>query len=131
MTFVGAREQVQKQLRDRGDIPIEALWDCAGYLAKTVLDAIGDLFKGAKSIQTWFSDVARVVSRSVPEERLWEQLGEKVVKDLDRSGEQVTSLHASEQAKVAHEEMTTMVWTTPLGLPIVQPYRKLRRRQVC
>lgn len=26
--------------------------------------------------------------------------------------------------------MTAVVWTTPLGLPIVQPYRKTKRRQV-
>jgi len=31
---------------------------------------------------------------------------------------------------LAKEQMTTMIWTTPLGLPVAQPYRKLRRRQV-
>ena len=26
--------------------------------------------------------------------------------------------------------MTTVIWTTPLGLPIVQPYRKTIRKQI-
>lgn len=26
--------------------------------------------------------------------------------------------------------MTTVIWTTPLGLPIVQPYRKTKKKQV-
>lgn len=28
------------------------------------------------------------------------------------------------------EQMTTVIWTTLLGLPIVQPYRKAGRKQV-
>jgi DNA-directed RNA polymerase len=28
------------------------------------------------------------------------------------------------------EQMTSVIWTTPLGLPIVQPYRKIARKQV-
>ena len=34
VTFVGAREQIEKQLLDRGDIPPEASWAAASYLAK-------------------------------------------------------------------------------------------------
>jgi DNA-directed RNA polymerase len=32
--------------------------------------------------------------------------------------------------RIAKEQMTSVVWTTPLGLPIVQPYRKTKRNQV-
>ena len=31
---------------------------------------------------------------------------------------------------VKKEQMTTVIWTTPLGLPIVQPYRKIVRKQI-
>ena len=31
---------------------------------------------------------------------------------------------------VKKEQMTTVIWTTPLGLPIVQPYRKTIRKQI-
>ena len=36
VTFVGAREQIEKQLKDRGDIPSEKVWGAASYLAKKV-----------------------------------------------------------------------------------------------
>jgi DNA-directed RNA polymerase len=36
VTFVGAREQIDKQLRDRGDIPCEECYLAAAYLAKQV-----------------------------------------------------------------------------------------------
>jgi DNA-directed RNA polymerase len=29
------------------------------------------------------------------------------------------------------DQMTTVIWTTLLGLPIVQPYRRGGRKQVC
>ena len=32
--------------------------------------------------------------------------------------------------RLSKEQMTAVVWTTPLGLPIVQPYRKTKRRQI-
>lgn len=32
--------------------------------------------------------------------------------------------------RLKKEQMTSVVWTTPLGLPIVQPYRKTKRKQI-
>lgn len=32
--------------------------------------------------------------------------------------------------KAGKEQMTTVIWTTLLGLPIVQPYRRAGRKQV-
>lgn len=36
VTFIGAREQIEKQLRDRGDIPTEVCWPASSYLATKV-----------------------------------------------------------------------------------------------
>lgn len=36
VTFIGARDQIEKQLKDRGDIPAEDCWTAASYLAKNV-----------------------------------------------------------------------------------------------
>jgi hypothetical protein len=36
VTFIGAREQIEKQLKDRKDIPEEDCWPAASYLAKRV-----------------------------------------------------------------------------------------------
>jgi DNA-directed RNA polymerase len=32
--------------------------------------------------------------------------------------------------RLKKEQMTSVVWSTPLGLPIVQPYRRTKRKQV-
>jgi DNA-directed RNA polymerase len=42
-------------------------------------------------------------------------------------GETIISIPKS---AVKKEQMTTVIWTTPLGLPIVQPYRKIIRKQI-
>lgn len=36
VTYVGARDQIEKQLKDRGDIPEEECWATSSYLAKQV-----------------------------------------------------------------------------------------------
>ena len=82
MTFVGARDQIERQLKERKDIPHEKVRAAASYLAKKVKFfvsfvvfeptsvvcviqvplSIGDTFKGAKAIQTWLNLCARVIS---------------------------------------------------------------------
>jgi DNA-directed RNA polymerase len=37
VTYVGAREQIEKQLKDRRDIPSEECWGAAAYVAKKVI----------------------------------------------------------------------------------------------
>lgn len=121
VTFVGAKNQIAKQLSERG-LAAEVVWETAAYLAKKVLYSIGDLFAGAESIQRWLKDSALLIARSIPPERL----------------HAVTAGEDSETGKptlktgpnVSREMMTSVIWTTPLGLPVVQPYRKDIRKQI-
>lgn len=39
VTFVGAREQLEKRLEERGDVPVEDAWLASSYLAKRVRTA--------------------------------------------------------------------------------------------
>ncbi|KAF9239424.1 hypothetical protein BU15DRAFT_61937 [Melanogaster broomeanus] len=105
---------------DRGDIPEEQCWDASSYLAKRVLFCIGDLFSGAKAIQTWLNLCAKLISKSIPEDRL----SEATKPQHSRS---VSKMLVN---RIRKEQMSTVVWTTPLGLPIVQPYRKTQRKQI-
>lgn len=58
---------------------------------------------------------ARLITKAIPPDRI----------------EAATSGTAKEKAKsLRKEQMTSVIWTTPLGLPIVQPYRAVKRRQV-
>ncbi|KAG8691426.1 DNA-directed RNA polymerase [Ceratobasidium sp. 423] len=111
VTFIGARDQIEKQLRDIIGISREDSWPVAAYLAKRVLGAIGDLFKGASQIQHWLSNSARLISKSIPEDRMSE-------------------LQIASPREAARERMTSVIWTTALGLPIVQPYRKAKKKQI-
>jgi DNA-directed RNA polymerase len=131
VTFIGAREQIEKQLKDRGDISQEDCWGAASYLAKQVLFCIGDLFSGAKAIQTWLNISARLISRSIPADRLQEATTE--LKTRRKGPKKKTGNLSSPRPpplRLSKELMTSVIWTTPLGLPIVQPYRKLKRKQV-
>mgnify|MGYP002713930343 FL=1 len=125
VTFVGAKNQVMRQLIDRGDVPAESLWSTASYLAKVIMGCIGDLFSGANLIQEWLSVSARLIAKSIPPERI----EQAKLADTSRrvSDESKTKAAVTRAAK---EQMTSVIWTTALGLPIVQPYRKVKKHQV-
>lgn len=95
VTFVGAIHQIKKQISHF--IPEgENAHLYARYLANQVFLSIRELFENAHLIQDWLSESARRITRSV---------------SLD-FGETDHDLHSS-----------SVIWTTPLGLPCVQPYR--------
>ncbi|KAF8335860.1 uncharacterized protein EI90DRAFT_2992928 [Cantharellus anzutake] len=118
VTFVGARAQIEKQLRDRGDVDRMKTWDASNYLAKKTLGSIQDLFSGAKAIQDWLHFAAKLIAKSVPPNRL---------EDAQKIG---VSKNGKYEPRSHREMMTSVIWTTPMGLPIVQPYRKLKRKQI-
>ncbi|KAG6896061.1 hypothetical protein C0992_010594 [Termitomyces sp. T32_za158] len=126
VTFVGAREQIEKQLKDKKIVNEEDSWAAASYLATKVIQSIGDLFSGATSIQNWFAACARIIAKSIPKERLPEAMAES----KQRIKKQRTKLFTVSDTRLKKEQMTSVVWTTLLGLPIVQPYRKIHRKQV-
>lgn len=85
-----------------------------------VLNCIGDLFSGAKAIMDWLTTSARLISRSIPPTRIQEATTN--LTSTSRTGK-VTS-------RAAKEFMSAVIWTTPLGLPVVQPYRKAHKKQI-
>ncbi|PLW04732.1 hypothetical protein PCASD_26132 [Puccinia coronata f. sp. avenae] len=148
VTFVGAREQIKRQLKDLGVIPIPNLYISAAYVATLVLRSIGEVFKGAVAIQKWLTIVARLVSKSIPPERaalLTQKKGgdedgsagadgqdpkdaklkTRKVRPVKRRGTATAA-----DADVDVELMTSMTWTTPLGLVVCQPYRAQNRTQI-
>ncbi|CCA72321.1 related to RPO41-DNA-directed RNA polymerase, mitochondrial [Serendipita indica DSM 11827] len=131
VTFIGARDQIYKQLKTFDDLDGMDLYPWAIYLAKVTLNCIGTLFKGAKDIQLWLNDCARLISKSIPEDRvrlmvMAEQDARRVPGDVKQS----ISRQWAADKNGGKEQMTTVIWTTLLGLPIVQPYRKAGRKQI-
>ncbi|QSL65643.1 hypothetical protein MERGE_002956 [Pneumocystis wakefieldiae] len=101
VTYVGARNQIFNQLKNIDDLPREMLFNLACYLAKKVFFSLKSMFTGAHKIQEWLNEAAKRISKSIN-----------------------TSL--SDDINL----MTSVIWTSPLNLPIVQPYRKLSRKQI-
>jgi DNA-directed RNA polymerase len=93
-----------------------------------VLSAIGDLFTGATEIQTWLNICARLISKSIPQERIDEAQTEHKRKRAVAVRRKKRAVLPD--AYLKKEQMTSVVWTTPLGLPICQPYRKTARKQI-
>ncbi|KAF8537956.1 hypothetical protein BDD12DRAFT_743411 [Trichophaea hybrida] len=117
VTFIGARAQIQKQLEDNPAIPRQEVVRCAGYLARLVFDGIKSVFTGATKIQHWLALAARMISRSVSPA----QYGD--LKDHHNGVlEDSKNSHIRRKGKV--EFMTSVVWTTPLRMAVVQPYRQ-------
>ncbi|POY72881.1 putative DNA-directed RNA polymerase [Rhodotorula taiwanensis] len=124
VTFIGAKNQIQRQLKDRGDVPAEHLYACSLYLGRLVLDSIGDLFKGASGIQTWLNRCARLIAKSIPPQRIEAALQQQKPRKTTKRGVSPTL------SRIPKEQMTSVIWTTPLGLPVVQPYRRPKKKQV-
>ncbi|PHT57011.1 DNA-directed RNA polymerase 2, chloroplastic/mitochondrial [Capsicum baccatum] len=88
VTYIGARDQIKRRLKERGAIGDDSeIFGAACYAAKVTLTALGEMFEAARSIMTWLGECAKII--------------------------------ASENEPVR--------WTTPLGLPVVQPYHKIGR----
>ncbi|KAK9676163.1 hypothetical protein RND81_11G058800 [Saponaria officinalis] len=91
VTYIGARDQIKRRLKERDAIADDnELFAAACYAAKVTMTALGEMFEAARSIMSWLGDCAKII--------------------------------ASENQPVQ--------WTTPLGLPVVQPYRNFGRRLI-
>ncbi|KAK8694366.1 hypothetical protein V6N13_071920 [Hibiscus sabdariffa] len=91
VTYIGARDQIKRRLKERGVITDDReLFVASCYAAKTTLTALGEMFQAARAIMNWLGECAKII--------------------------------ASENEPVS--------WTTPLGLPVVQPYRVLGRHLI-
>lgn len=83
VTFIGARQQIENALKDKGKVSDEDMFLASRYLATSTFSSIKEMFSGAREIMTWLSDCATLIAKQ---------------------GKPVT-------------------WVTPMGLPVVQPYR--------
>ena len=116
VTFIGARLQIEKQLEDDPAIPHDRVGACSSYIAKLVFHSIAEFFTGATKIQTWLAKSAGMIARSVSPAQ-YQDLADHSSGKLRES----KSRHVRRRGKV--EFMTSVVWTTPLKMVVVQPYR--------
>ncbi|QIW99677.1 hypothetical protein AMS68_005195 [Peltaster fructicola] len=110
------------------------------YISKLIFKSLGGMFTGAQAIQEWLGDCADRITRCLTQEQITKLLAEEataagqpqkrqrpksdVMKDVEFDTTDV--IKRDKDARDAFKDLfrSTVVWTTPLGLPVVQPYRK-------
>ncbi|ODV58170.1 DNA-directed RNA polymerase [Ascoidea rubescens DSM 1968] len=102
VTYLGATQQIAKQLTD--EFGKDTAYFLSKYLAVHVFASVRELFQGAHLIQDWLGECAK-------------RIGSSVRIDLKE-----TEIVDPKTLKLLC--MTSVIWTSPLGLPIVQPYRE-------
>ncbi|KAK3715006.1 DNA-directed RNA polymerase [Vermiconidia calcicola] len=149
VTWFGAKEQVQKQLevifpevRKFDDVNYAHM---SQYIATKIFKSLGTMFGGAQAIQHWLGQCADRISTSITPEQIEElaaplkptdglkkaKVGRKKKAVVTKNAESGTSEWDRNQQKIAKPLFkSTVVWTTPLRLPVVQPYRSARARTV-
>ncbi|KAJ9198588.1 hypothetical protein DTO164E3_5059 [Paecilomyces variotii] len=131
VTFIGATRQVRKQLIDYYPEFSKAEYkDASIYIAKKIFQALGSMFTGAHKIQYWLGDCATRITSSLSPEQI-EQLAQKTQTEPEM--ELLSKDQEKKRAKAADPAShfrSTVIWTTPLGLPVVQPYRVKKSRRI-
>jgi DNA-directed RNA polymerase len=146
VTFYGAKQQVMKQLDlmlpESGCPPGISRTSVADYVARKIFRSLGDMFTGAQAIQEWLGECADRISTALSSSQIQKaMMAEKqtpVVATAKRINAKRTR-HAEAELKDLQDVpklspqgkstkskpffKSTVVWTTPLGLPVVQPYR--------
>ena len=143
VTFFGAKEQVQRQLEVI--FPNVRASDAVNnshmslYIATKIFKSLGTMFSGAQAIQQWLGECADHISQCITPEQVAEHTVRK--KSPTKPKGLRKSRKTIQQERFAHAVTggthwdntqlrdtklmfkTTVVWTTPLRLPVVQPYR--------
>lgn len=128
VTFIGATEQVRKQLDamlpDLNEARLST--KAALYVAEKIFKALGTLFTGAHQIQYWLGDCANRISASISPAQM-DKLSELPVESGPKKKVRVQRKRKRvDQVPDGAEFRTSVIWTTPLKLPVVQPYRSAK-----
>lgn len=153
VTYFGAKEQVQRQLEEL--FPDVRRFDAvnhknmAQYIATKIFKSLGSMFTGAQAIQHWLGACADRISTCLTPEQIaqltkpeeQEDAGPKpkrgarkiTVKIEDEKDQYPLGTSQADRAQLKNNKplfKSTVIWTTPLRLPVVQPYRTTNSRVI-
>jgi DNA-directed RNA polymerase len=136
VTYAGARAQVRKQLLAAyKDLPKDPALNSdilGGYIATKIFTALSTMFQGAHDIQYWLGECAGRITQCLTPEQMdrldgdWPSsaLGAKTSRKQSKDAPQNPVSEDPGQFK------SSVIWTTPLHMPVVQPYRQTKSKIV-
>jgi DNA-directed RNA polymerase len=137
VTFMGAKQQVQDELRNlfpdfQPTDKVKSLGVVALYVAQKIFEALGKIFNGAQEIQYWLGECGDRITTSISAEQIkaiqdrydGTDPAQSVYDSKFATPKKITALQINKLNKNMEKFKTSIIWTTPLKMPIVQPYRK-------
>lgn len=124
VTFIGAVEQVKKRIDEI--LPPTGHAEHSNrqlsiYIVQNIFKVFGDMFSGATKIQFWLAECAGIIASSVSPEQI----------DKAQAAMHTDPKKSTKKKPVSPIDLqSAVVWTTPLNLPVVQPYRKQGTRVI-
>ncbi|KAI9851853.1 MAG: DNA-directed RNA polymerase [Thelocarpon superellum] len=132
VTFVGARAQVRRQLEelmpDLPNTPELHHGHFASYVVRKIFTALSSMFNGAHDIQYWFAECASRISQALTPEQM-DQMEKAGSSRARRADPKFLVTKPARTADLATFK-SAVVWTTPLKMPVVQPYRTQKSRRI-
>ncbi|MCJ1261025.1 DNA-directed RNA polymerase [Lobaria immixta] len=134
VTYMGAKIQVRNQLdKLLPDFPNTIslnLQTASALVTRLIFKTLSSMFLRAHEIQRWFGDCAATISQAVSPPQI-KRLQDQVDGKVDTSS-QFSKAGLLKTKPWTEKDLfkTSIIWTTPLKMPVVQPYRKCTVQQV-
>lgn len=90
-------------------------------LANIIASILNQTFKPERAVQAWLTECAVRLMNSTRADHITRNSGSGTIEDTDDLGEENDAGADTSQRKVSYG-IPSLVWTSPLGLPVVQPY---------
>ncbi|KAL8720058.1 MAG: hypothetical protein Q9225_003026 [Loekoesia sp. 1 TL-2023] len=132
VTFIGAKLQVMKQLKELyPEFPhTETVnYRLAGfYIATKIFKALANMFNGAHDIQYWLGDCGSRIATAVTPEQM-HRIEAAMAGTLNEPDEFRRTPLKRRGERGRKEDLLSfkqsVIWTSPLKMPVVQPYRQM------
>ncbi len=130
VTFVGAKAQVRKQLLaahpDLPNTPEMNPGVLSSYIATKIFKALSTMFRGAHDIQYWLGECASRISQALTPEQI-----DRIYARLSNPEDSRSAPKSKADPFNVDEHLqfkSGVIWTNPLRMPVVQPYRTSKSR---
>ena len=133
VTFVGAKRQVRRQLDElMPDFPSRADMNrgvAAQYITRKIFKALSTMFKRAHHIQYWLGDCAARICDALSADQI-QLIEETMAGKAEPSSFAGRTTNRTTTKDEQYCFKSSVIWTTPLKMPVVQPYRKSSSKAV-